>query len=295
MKFTITGSLGNISKPLATILIRAGHQVTIISSKKEKTSAITALGAVPAIGSVEDADFLTKAFAGADAVYTMIPPNFAVPDYRKYLASTGQQMATAIKASGVKRVVNLSSIGAHLPEGTGPIAGLYDVERLFNQLEGVAVKHLRAAFFYTNFLANIDMIKQMDILGANYGENNSLVMVHPDDIAKAAAEEIQQPFTGKTIRYVADDIRKAGEVASVLGSAIGKPDLKWVEFSDEQALAGMLQAGLPEPIAKMYTEMNTAVRSEKLWEDFLLHKPVLADIKLEQFATAFADQYLGII
>lgn len=288
MKITLTGSLGNISKPLAEILINAGHEVTIISSSADKVKAIEALGAQAAIGSVTDTEFLTKAFKGADVVYTMVPPSYTTTDYRAYIADTGRGYIKAIQAAGVKKVVNLSSIGAHLPNGTGPIKGLHDVEQLLNNLEGISVKHMRPAYFYFNFYGNVDMIKHANILGANYSDSAPLVMVHPTDIALAIAEEIQSPFTGKSVRYVASDERTTGEAAKVLGTAVGKPELPWVEFTDEQSLGGMIQAGLSEELAKNYVEMGTAIRSGVLWEDYLLNKPVLSTRKLEDFAKEFA-------
>ncbi|HTR30634.1 MAG TPA: NAD(P)H-binding protein [Puia sp.] len=292
MKIVVTGSLGHISKPLALDLIKAGHQVTVVSSKKEKTTEIQALAASAAIGSVEDVAFLTRTFTGADAVYTMVPPNFAADNWRSYISGIGANYTKAIKAAGVKKVVNLSSIGAHLPEGTGPIKGLFDVEQALNAFDGVAVRHLRAGFFYTNFYSNVDMIKHMGILGSNYGAGNHLPLVSPADIADAAAEELQQSFTGKGIRYVTSDEKTAGEVASILGAAIGKPDLKWVEFSDADALGGMKQAGLPDEIAKNYTEMGVAIRENKLWDDYIKHKPaVLGKRKFAEFAKEFAAVY----
>ncbi|GAB3918686.1 NAD(P)H-binding protein [Mucilaginibacter boryungensis] len=292
MKITLTGSLGNISKPLAKKLIAAGHQVTIISSKADKAAEIEALGATPAIGSVSDIDFLTKAFTGADVVYTMVPPNFGVSDYRKYIAETGEKYAQAIQKAGVKKVVNLSSIGAHLDGGTGPIAGLHDVENIFAGLDGVAVKHLRAGFFYVNFFHDIPMIKNAGFMGSNYSSDTNLVMVHPDDIADAAAEEIQASFTGKSVRYVTSAEHPISDVVKTLGTAIGKPDLKWMEFTDEQALDGMLKAGFPKPIASMYVEMGTAVRSGILFEHYYTNKPAAqGKTKLEDFANEFATLF----
>ncbi len=292
MKITLTGSLGNISKPLAVSLIANGHDVTIITSSAHRSADIRALGAKAAIGSVEDEAFLTSAFKGADVVYTMVPPNFAATDFRKYASGTGQKYANALAAAGVKRVVNLSSIGGHLAEGTGPIKGLHDTEQALNALEGVAVKHLRPGFFYVNFFGNIGMISDMNILGSNYSADTMMVMVHPDDIAKAAAEEIQGSFTGSSVRYVSSDERTAGEVAKVLGAAVGKPELPWVEFTDQQALEGMMQGGLPEEMAKNYVEMGDAVRTGKLWEDYTQHKQDNSKaVKLEQFAAEFAKAY----
>jgi uncharacterized protein YbjT (DUF2867 family) len=292
MKITITGSLGNISKPLAVQLIATGHQVTIISSSADKAAAIKAIGAKAAIGSIADADFLTKAFTGADVVYTMVPPNFGVSDYRQYVSGFAKNYAEAIQKAGITRVVNLSSIGADIDGGTGQISGVHDGEVVLNGLENVAVKHVRAGFFYVNFYANVDMIKHMGIIGANYGSNARLIMVHPNDIAVAIAEELQTPFTGKSVRYITSDERTLGEVTRVLGAAIGKPELPWVEFTDEQALGGMVQAGVPEYIATQFVEMNTAIRTGILWKDYDAKgtKPT-GKTKLEDFAKEFAASF----
>jgi uncharacterized protein YbjT (DUF2867 family) len=293
MKFVVTGSLGNISKPLAEKLVAAGHSVTVVSSKADKTAQIEALGAKAAIGSVDDVAFLTKTFTGADAIYTMVPPNFGSGDWKKYIAGIGENYASAIHASGVKNVVNLSSMGAHMPEGCGPVSGLFFVEKALNALEGVNVKHLRPGFFYPNFLANVGMVKHMGIIGGNYGENATLVIVHPEDIAEVAAEELQSlSFKGRSIRYIASDEKTTNEVASILGKAIGKPELPWVNFKDEETFGGMVQAGVPEEIAKNYAEMGAAMRSGEMDSDYLKNKPaVFGKTKFEAFAPVFAAVY----
>jgi len=293
MKYVVTGSLGNISKTLAERLVAAGHTVTVVSSKAEKTAQIEALGARAAVGSVEDVGFLTKTFTGADAVYTMVPPNFGAGDWKKYIGSIGENYAAAIKSSGVKNVVNLSSIGAHMPDGCGPVSGLFFVEKALNGLEGVNVKHLRAGFFYFNFLGNIGMIKNMGIIGGNYGEGTKLPLVHPDDIAEAAAGELLGlSFKGKSIRYVVSDEKTTHEVAAILGKAVGKPDLPWINFRDEDTLAGLVQAGLPEEIAKNYTEMGAAMRSGEMSAEYIANRPaVFGKTKLEAFAPVFAAIY----
>ncbi len=293
MKITLTGSLGNISKPLAEILIRAGHDVTIITSDAGKKTAIEALGARAAIGSLTDIPFLTNSFKGTDIVYTMVPYNFGATDYRKYVSGIGGNYAAAIKASKVKRVVNLSSIGAHLENGTGPIAGLHDVEQILNQLD-VAVKHLRAAMFYINFFFDIPLIKGQNIMGNNYGKEARLVMVHPRDIAEVAAYELQQSFTGKSYRYVASEERSVSGIVKILGSAVGKSELPWVQFTNEQTFAGMTVSGImPPAIANLYVELGAAVDNGILWEDYDRNKPeILGKTKLADFAKeAFAPLY----
>lgn len=293
MKYVLIGSLGHVSKPLAEKLIAAGHSVTIVSSNAEKVEQIIALGAKPAIGSVEDVVFLTKTFHGADAVYTMVPPYFGASNWKQYIALTGKNLASAIKSSGVKNVVNLSSIGAHMPEGCGPVSGLHFVEEALNDLDGVNVLHLRAGIFYLNFLSNIGMIKEMGIIGGNYGENTKLTLVHPDDIADIAARELEDLlFKGKNIRYVVSDEKTTSEVAATLGKAIGRPELSWVDFKDSDNFNGMIQAGLPEEIAINFTEMGAAVRSGEMASDYKAHPPLnFGKTKLETFAPYFAAVY----
>jgi uncharacterized protein YbjT (DUF2867 family) len=160
-------------------------------------------------------------------------------------------------------------------------------------LEYVNVTHLRAGIFYLNYLSSIPMIKEMGIIGGNYGDNEPLVLVHPDDIADVAAEELQDwSSKGKFIRYVASDEKTAGELASTLGKAIGRPDLRWVTFQDSDTLAALMQAGLPEEIALNYTEMGAAMRSGEMFAHYKENRPAqFGKTKLETFAPYFAAVY----
>lgn len=293
MKYVVTGSLGNISKPLAEKLVAAGHEVTVVSSNPDKAAEIAKLGAKAAIGTVQDVAFLSKTFEGADAVYTMVPPHFGASNWKKHIAGIGENYAAAIKVSGVKNVVNLSSIGAHMPEGCGPVSGLYFVEKALDELNGVNVKHLRPGFFYPNFLANLGMIKHMGIIGGNYGEGTTLTIVHPGDIAEVAADELLAlSFSGKSYCYIMSDEKTTHEVAAILGKAIGKPELPWVNFKDEETLGGMVQAGVPEEVARNYAEMGSAIRSGEMISDYLKEKPAeLRKTKLEDWAPVFAAVY----
>lgn len=292
MKVIVTGSLGNIGKPLANELVQKGCTVTVISSRPEKQKDIESLGATAAIGSLEDVDFLVSTFTGADAVFAMVPPNFTVPDSRAYYRRIGSNYAQAIQQAGIKRVVHLSSYGAHLDKGTGFILGSHDIEGILNELSDVAVTHLRATYFYTNLYSFINMIKGTGFIGANYGGDDRIVMAHPRDIAAAAAEEIEISATGEKVRYVASDEHTANEIAHILGAAIGKPDLKWVTFTDEQAQGGLEGRGMPAHIAANFVELGASTHSGALRQDYDLHKPTaMGKVKLEDFAKEFATAF----
>lgn len=291
MKITITGSLGNIGKSLSAKLIASGNEVTVVSSNTDRVNAIEALGAKAAIGSIDDVAFLQDAFAEADAVFAMTPPNMGGANIVANTTHAGKALAEAIKQAGVKRVVMLSSIGADLPGGTGPIAGLHNIEKIYEGVENVSFTFLRAGFFYTNLYNDVPLIKGAGIIGSNYPSTISIPFVHPEDIATAAAEELQKT-SGVSVRYIISDVRTPHDVATVLGLAIDKPELPWIEFTDEEALGGMKQAGLPEEIAELYTEMGAGLRSEEIQNHFISTKTsVDGKTKLEDFAKEFASNF----
>lgn len=284
MKIVITGSLGHIGKPLTKTLVQKGHSVAVISSNPEKQKDIEALGAIAAIGTIYDVDFLTSAFTGADVVHAMIPPDNSVPDPMSRNIEIGKCIVQAIEKSGVKRVVYVSSYGAHLESGTGLIIGHHHIENALNNLPNLeALTLLRATYFYYNLYAYAGMIKNAGFISANYGDNDRVVLVSPDDIAAAATEEIEAQTTGKKVRYVASDERSCNEIAQILGEAIGKPDLKWVTVSDAQMQAGMEANGLSAPVAACLVEMYGACHSGILHEDYDLHKPVLGKSQDRRF------------
>jgi uncharacterized protein YbjT (DUF2867 family) len=294
MKFVITGAAGNVSRPLTEKLLQAGHTVTVIGRNPEHIKPLTDQGANAAIGSFEDLEFLKKTFTGADAVYTMLSPPFSAQDMKAYMGQIGKNYAEAIKASAVKYIVNLSSVGAHNSDGCGPVSGLYRVEQTLNELKDVNIKHLRPVYFFNNFLSSVAMVKNMNIIGANFGGPGfKMPLVNPAEIADFAFEELSAlKFSGHSHRYIAGDERTTDEIASVLGAAVGKPHLPWIVFSDEQAYDGMKQMGLPEEFAKNYVEMGHAIHTGKLMEDYWKNQPaVFCKTKLEDFAKTFAAAY----
>ncbi|MBC3541640.1 NAD(P)H-binding protein [Rufibacter sediminis] len=296
MKIVVTGSIGHIGKPLTTSLVQQGHGVTVISSTSDRQPEIENLGATAAIGSLEDEAFLTTTFARADAVYTMVPPNnYFDPslDLLAYYRRLGTNYANALQQAEVKRVVNLSSIGAHLAEGNGILVGAHDVEQLLNQLPpAVSLTHLRPTSFYYNLYAYVDLIKQQGIIATNYGDRNVIPWVSPLDIADAAAEELVSNATGRKIRYVCSDELTGEQTARILGAAIGKPNLPWVVVPDEQVLQGLTSVGMNPKIAAGLVELYAGLQSGHLSEDYFRNRPaILGKVKLSHFAQEFAGAF----
>lgn len=305
MKIIVTGSLGNISKPLTEILVAQGHAVTVISSDPGKQAAVNALGATPAIGSIADVPFLTDSFMGADAVYAMIPLSFTEPDLSDYLRRMAQNYKQALKQAGTKRVVVMSGWAADLVKGE-------NIEDVFDGLD-TSLTIMRPASFYTNFYQSIDLIKGKGLIGkfltlryfgigallagktgmlmGNCGGNDRIVFVSPKDIADAVAEELSQKPLKTTIRYVGSEEMTCNDAAEIIGSAVGKPWLKWVLLSDKEMLQGLKMAKMPEKLAATLVEMQAAMHSGKALENFHQNNPKMGNVKLADFAKEFAEVY----
>jgi NAD(P)H dehydrogenase (quinone) len=305
MKIIVTGSLGNISQPLTKILVAQGHVVTVVSSDPKKQAAIEHLGAVPAIGSIADVNFLVNTFKGADAVYAMIPLSFSEPDLGDYLRRMAQNYARALKEAGTKRVVLMSGWAADLVKAE-------NVEHVLDGLDA-SITIMRPGSFYTNFYQSIDLIKGKGLIGkfltlrysglwnlltgktgllmGNYGGDDRIVFVSPKDIADAVAEELLLMPEEKTIRYVGSEEMTCNKAASIIGNAVGKPWLKWVLLSDKEMLQGLKMAKLPEKLAETLVEMQAAMHSGKTLENFHRNRPKMGKVKLADFAKEFAAVY----
>jgi uncharacterized protein YbjT (DUF2867 family) len=294
MKYVLTGSTGHTSKPLAQQLIAAGHAVTIITSNNTKKAEIEALGATAAIGSVEDSSFIHNTFAGADGVYLMIPPNWAVTDWLGYQQKVADIYTEAVKNGGVKYVVVLSSVGAHMKQGAGPVDGLGYLEDKLAALTETNIRFLRPSYFYYNLFSMIPLIKHMGIVSSMQPAGHKLVLTHTSDIVDSAAQLLINPsFTGHAVQYIAsDDNHTWADITAKLSEAVGKPGTPYVESSDEQAKAGMLQSGVSEVIANGYVAMGGALRSGEMEADYWKNKPAeLGKVKLDDFAKEFAAAY----
>jgi NAD(P)H dehydrogenase (quinone) len=305
MKIIVTGSLGNISQPLTETLVAQGHNVTVVSSDPKKQAAIEALGATPAIGSISDAAFLTNTFKGADAVYAMIPLSFTEPDLGDYLRRMAQNYAQALKEAKTKRIVLMSGWAADLVKAE-------NVEHVLDGLDA-SITIMRPGSFYTNFYQSMDLIKGKGFIGkfltlrysglwalltgktgllmGSYGGDDRIVFVSPKDIADAVAEELLLLPKEKTIRYVGSEEMTCNEAAKIIGSAVGKPWLKWVLLSDKEMLQGLKMAKLPEKLAETLVEMQAAMHSGKTLENFHRSQPKMGKVKLANFAKEFAKVY----
>jgi len=188
----------------------------------------------------------------------------------------------------VKYVVNLSSQGAHLPDKTGLIKGLHDQEQRLNKLKGVNILHLRPTYFMENLLANIDMIKQMNIMGSAVRGDMKIPMIATQDIARFAAERLlKKDFSGTTVKdLLGQRDLSMNEAAEIIGKKIDKADLKYVQFSYEDTEKALVDMGFSADVAGLFIEMNKAFNQELI--NTARTPKNTTDTPLEEFAGVFA-------
>lgn len=290
--YVITGATGNIGKRLSELLLAKGQRVRVIARSSEKVKSLVDKGAEARIGLLEDSEFVMHTFRGATAVFVMIPPSYQDENVVEYQRHVGESLTQAILNSGVKQVVNLSSMGAERHEKTGPILTLHHQEERLNGLNGVNVLHLRPCSFMENQLWNIPLIKNMGICGSAIRADLITPYIATQDIAQVASEEILSGIQGKSVQeLVGPEDLSMTQVTKILAKAIGKEDLHYVQFSYDDAEKGMIASGLSRAVAKLIVEMDRSMNESGLGDPIPRTAKNTTKTTMQEFAKVFAAIY----
>lgn len=257
MPFVICGATGNIGSKIAGALLDAGEPVRVVGRERARLGPLAARGAEPWPGDIGDASFLEKAFAGAGDAFVLIPPKPDADDFRAYQSGIADSIAWAARRSRIPRLVVLSSIGAHLSGGNGPIAGLHELEARLDRFEG-AVVFLRPGYFMENHLWAVPVIRSLGYNGSPVRGDVPFPMVATKDIAAAASRLLlEKTVAGHAVRYVLGprDLTLS-EATRIMGGAIGKPDLRYVQLPEGEARKAMIGAGMSANVADVMLEME---------------------------------------
>ena len=262
---TVTGATGHVGGELVRRLRDKGVRVRAVARNADRLKALGE-GVEVLAGSLDDTAFLTRAFTGADAVFAMIPPSYGEKDFRAYQRRIADSIAAAVAAARVSRVVALSSVGAERGSGNGPVAGVHDLEKRLEAVPGVHVVHLRPAYFMENELNTIGLIQSAGITGSPLRADQPLPTVATRDIAAVAADLLAAPtFTGRSVREILGPRDYSPrETARILGTAVGRPDLPYVEFSYDDTKKALLGVGFSEDVARLFVEMYEALNEGRM-------------------------------
>ncbi len=261
--YVVTGATGNTGSVIAHSLLDQGQTVRVIGRSPDRLRSLAAKGAEPFVAELSDADALQKAFTGSQAVYAMIPPDLRNPNVLSYQQRIADAIASALQKAHVEYVVSLSSIGADKPDKTGPVVGLHYLEQRLDRIPGINVLHLRAGYFMENTLVQAGIIRAHGVMSGPVRADLKLPMIATRDIGAFAAEALLKlSFRRQETRELLGqrDISYA-EAATVIGKAIGKSGLNYVQMPDEQIRAALTQMGMSPNMADLLLEMSASLNS----------------------------------
>jgi len=255
----ILGASGNTGSIIADSLLSNGKKVRVVGRDAGRLQRFVQKGAEAFTAKISDAAALTEAFSAARAAYLMLPPAKSREDQER----DSDAIAKAVKESGLRYAVHLSSYGAQVPEGTGPVAGLHSSEQKLSAIGGLNVLHLRAAYFMENNLVAIGMIHGMGVFGNALLPDLKLPMIATRDVGDYAAQRLLHlDFSGKQTReLLGERDLSMTEATAVIARGIGKPDLRYEQFPYDQVQQALTQMGVPPKGAALYIEMYKAINA----------------------------------
>ncbi len=253
----VTGATGRTGRRVTEVLLAKGEKVCAIGRDAKKLALLVELGAETFVGKVEDVPFLTAVFAGAAAVYLVLPEDLSQQDLRGHQERVSDCYAAAIANAHVRFAVNLSSIGAQHAKGTGPIVGLHNQEQKLDRVAGLNVLHLRAAYFMENLFMSMASLRATGTLPGGIRGDVPMPWIATKDIGAYAATRLAaSDFSGSSIQELHGqrDI-SMNEAASVVGKALGKPDVSYMQMPSPMLGAALLKMGLPKKTTELIIEM----------------------------------------
>ena len=255
--YTVLGATGHIGSIITKALLEKGEKVRVVGRHGGKLQPFVLKGAESVVAEVTDAAAIARALDGARAAFLMIPPAMTSPDYRAEQEKFSDAIAAGVRESGLQYAVNLSSIAAQAPAGTGPILGTRSSEQKLNAIEKLNVLHLRPAYFFENHMAGISMIQMMGLYGGAIKPDLKFPMIATKDIGAYAAERLLKlDFNGKkTQELLGERDLSMNELTLIIGKALNRPDLRYAQFPYDQVQQVLAQMGIPPKTAASLIEM----------------------------------------
>jgi uncharacterized protein YbjT (DUF2867 family) len=239
----ILGASGNTGSIIANSLLSEGKKVRVVGRDAGRLQRFVRQGAEAFTATVSGPAALTKAFSGAPTAYLMLPPAKS----REEQERDSDGIAKALKESGLRYAVHLSSYGAQVPEGTGPVSGLHSSEQKLNAIGGLNVLHLRAAYFMENNLAAIGMIHGMGIFGNALLPDLKVPMAAMRDVGGYAAQRFLHLDCSdrQTRELLGERDLSMTEATAVIARGIGQPDLRYEQLPYDHVQQVLTRMGVP--------------------------------------------------
>lgn len=266
--YIVTGSTSNTGSVVAHQLLDAGKKVRVIGRSLEKMAPFLNRGAEAFVAGPTDAQALIQAFKGAKAAWIMLQPNYIADsaDFTGYQAQVTNAIAQAIAANPLEYAVTLSSWGADLESGSGPVLGLHRMEQVMNALPIQNLLHLRAGYFMENTLSYLPSILKNGKVSGPFDQNILLPFIATKDVGHKAAEAlINLTFKGKLVQELhGQRDLSIREATAMIGNAIGKPGLVYQQNTIQEFKSALIAAGFSANVVALMEEVVIGINSKHI-------------------------------
>ncbi len=266
--FTIFGASGNTGSVVARELLGRGERVRVVARDPQKVASLQALGAEVVSADVFDVGAVRGALEGARGAYVLLPPDVRSDDYLARNRRIASIYADAVKAAQTPHVVLLSSIGAHIPAGTGPIVGTRYAEQVLSEVAGTRFTFARGAYFMENLLGYAQAMKSDGALPV-FGGGSDIVhpMVATRDIGLAVAEVLVAPPSQNEILELSGPREYSFEDVAAIATRLLGRSVKTLHLPIDAFVPTFTSFGFSANLAGLYREMTQAMASGKLvWD-----------------------------
>lgn len=271
----VVGATNEVGAEVASVLAGQGHAVR---------------GVARSLGvALDDADALKAAFSGADSAYVMIPFDVTAPGLHRFEDEVGERLATAIANSGVRRIVLLSGLNAHLRMGTSLGAALMEERLAALGLDELVF--LRASFFMENFAKGMGFVQQAasGVFATPFRGDLPMPLIAASDVGRRAAALLGAARfpTDRVVELHGGGYYTFEQATAILGKAIGRPvAYQAVPFTD--ARTGMVANGLSASFADALGETAASFNKGERWASEAPSARNATPTRFESWAQALA-------
>ena len=256
----ITAPTGNIGRQVLADVLAGGQPVRVIVRDPAKLPADIRDQVEVVQGSHGDADVVTDAFAGADSLFWLAPPNPRAARLDEVYTEFARPAIEAIAAQGVKRVVDVTAVGRGTPYAgrAGQVTASLAMDDLI-AATGVAFRALAMPSFMENMLRHVRMIKEQGVFTDITSPDRKAPAVATRDIAAVAARLLlDTAWTGQEeIPVIGPEDLSNIDMAAIMSDVLGIP-VRYQRVPAQALKDRMTGFGASEAAAQGLVDMLTA-------------------------------------
>jgi NAD(P)H dehydrogenase (quinone) len=261
--FAVLGATGQTGKIVVEALHARGMPLRAVSRDPARSPLASKSGIGTFAADVMDRDSLAAAFKGVTAAFVMLPPFVTAEDSIAQARVASGSIVSAIQASDIKRVVALSSGGAHLANGSGIIRTLYELEHRLAEVDA-EVTLIRAADFMENWAAALPAAVAEDVLPTcRYPLDVGMQTVSTRDVGLLAADCLIDPRPAGTIYNLVGPMEYSPNDFGLAASKLLGRNVTTVHLPLEAMRVGLREAGIGadyvQGLIEIYTGLNSGL------------------------------------